>query len=153
MLVNNDPETMHYYYTKTIENEKVIEANAKYWSFNLDKTLKSLVILFNFNFQEIAERLQSLMPKKIELLEEEIKRHWAFLHAARCLRMDVDDDYYRVTKEKFPDENIINIIKEVPKIAEKEEKIRLEKENEKFINERFNLISFKEDKKQPNEKK
>jgi hypothetical protein len=142
MLVNNDPETMLYYYTKTVENEKVLEGNGKYWSLNLDQTLKTLVVLYNFNFHEIAEKLQSLMPKNIEPLEEEIKRHWAFLHAARCLRIYVDEEYYTSMREKLPDSNIK--LPNIKKISDSEEqdKKRLEKENDKYINERFNLISL-----------
>jgi hypothetical protein len=145
MLVNNDPETMLYYYTKTVENEKVLEGNGKYWSVNLDQILKTLVVLYNFNFHQIEEKLESLMPKNIELLEEEIKRHWAFLHAARCLRITVNEEYYTSMREKLPDSNIIH--PKIKKISDSEEqnKKRLEKENEKYINERFNLISLNDE--------
>jgi len=83
-------------FNKTIKNYDVIESNITLWTPYLDNYLRELVLLFNFNFNEIATRFQDLiaLPYKYDFSEEEVSRHWAFLHASRELRMSINEEYY-----------------------------------------------------------
>ena len=60
------------------------------------------VIIYNFNFSIIAEKFQELIafPLKYDFTEDEIRKHWAFLHAARQLDIEIDNAYYNELKEK-----------------------------------------------------
>ena len=143
MLHNNESDTMKYYYKNTVENEKVLEGNGKIWNSQLDKTLREIVVVYNFNFAAIAEIFKNLFGKKIDRPEEEIKRHWAFLHAARHVNLTVNEEYYKQIRKNFLEdddvrtEKVLDIIKN-----EEEEKIKMQRENEKFRNDRFNLITL-----------
>ena len=92
-------------YNKTLKNNEVIESNITLWTPHLDNYLRDLVLLFNFNFNDIANKFQEIiaLPYKYDFSDEEVARHWAFLHSARELKVVVDEDYYdqlRINREK-----------------------------------------------------
>src|SRR5574343_307689 len=94
MIRNND--RVVYLSKKIIKNQNIVDSNEKLWTYFLDNTLRTYVIIYNFNFNEIAKKFQDLIsyPLKMEFTEDEIKKHWSFLHAARVLNIEIDDEYY-----------------------------------------------------------
>jgi hypothetical protein len=139
-----DSESMDYFCKKTVENEKILESNGKLWTTALDMQLKEFVILYNFNFYDIASRFHNFISekKRYDFTEDEIRRHWAFIHAARYLNITVDEDYYQRMSTKYKVEEIRKkkITPEEEKNKELEEK-KIQKEIEKMRYERFNLIT------------
>ena len=91
-------ESFHFFpiTNKVLLSEKVIEGNINLWTTHLDECLKEFVILYNFNFFNIATKFHSFIsfPYKYDFSEDEVRRHWAFLHAARIKKMTIDEDYY-----------------------------------------------------------
>ena len=87
-----------------IQNENVIKANKTLWSEYKDKLLKQIVIMMNFDFAEIAKKFDKICKveknKKTEddneniYNENELRRHYAFLHAMRILGKEVNSVYY-----------------------------------------------------------
>jgi hypothetical protein len=147
MIEKIDDERMNYVCNKILENKKILDSNGKLWTTFLDIQLKEFVILYNFNFYEVANRFHDFMSmhKKYEFTEDEIRRHWSFLHAARYLNLQVDDEYYKARKINMrEEEDEIKKEKERDqrrkKELEEEEKTR--KEIEKYRYERFNLITI-----------
>ena len=138
----NDPELMDYYYKKIVNNEDVMKANGRLWSLSLDQQLREQVVLYNFNFKIVSENLQNF--QNIDNIEEEIKRHWAFLHSARHIHLLVNEDYYKSMRDKYPEEKPSFSNEEEILIKELEEKKRIEIESYKYVKERFNLISLDE---------
>jgi hypothetical protein len=148
-----DPERMNYFCKKTIENEKVLESNGKLWSTELDRQLKEFVILYNFNFYEVANRFHSFLSekKKYEFTEDEIRRHWAFIHSARYLNISLDETYYEAQRTKYKVEEIRK--KKVTPEEEKQidlEKKRINEKIEQMRYDRFNLISVRPDSNEDN---
>ena len=139
-----DPERMNYFCTKTMENEKILESNGKIWTIELDKQLTEFVILYNFNFYEVANRFHNFLSqnRKYEFTEDEIRRHWAFIHAARFLDKPIDETYYEGKRVKYKVEEIRKkqVNPEEEKHKEQEQK-RIDKEIEKMRYDRFNLIT------------
>lgn len=87
-----------------IQNENVIKANKTLWNEYKDKLLKQIVIMMNFDFAEIAKKFDNICKiekkKKTEddsepiYNENELRRHYAFLHAMRTLGKEVNSAYY-----------------------------------------------------------
>jgi len=105
--MNYDKKQLERIYNKTIKNDEVVESNVTIWTTDLDNYLRELVLLYNFNFYDIAEKFQEIiaLPYKYDFSDEEVARHWAFLHAARELRLLIDDEYYkqlRINRPKKP---------------------------------------------------
>lgn len=158
MLETVNKERMTYTCNKIIENQKIIENNAKFWTFYLDNQLKQFVILYNFNFFEVANRFHGFisMKNKYEFNENEIRRHWSFLHAMRYLNKPVDNEYYTEIKKKFKIEEELREQKIIDEESRRTEDIREKKRKEeedeikrnqeiiqKLKYERFNLITIK----------
>lgn len=139
-----DSESMNYFCKKTVENEKILESNGKLWTTALDMQLKEFVILYNFNFYDIANRFHNFISekKRYEFTEDEIRRHWAFIHATRYLNISIDEEYYERMRLKYKVEDIAKkkITPEEEKNKEVEDK-KIQKEIEKMRYERFNLIT------------
>lgn len=157
MLETVDKERMNYICNKIIDNEKIIENNAKFWTLYLDNQLREFVILYNFNFFEVASRFHGFISidNRYEFNENEIRRHWSFLHSMRYLNKTVDNDYYTQLKKKFMIEEEIKekkIIDEENRIREEDrdrKKREEEEENKRNMEsiqkvkyERFNLITI-----------
>jgi hypothetical protein len=166
MLETVDKERMTYTCNKIVENPKIIENNAKFWTLYLDNQLKEFVILYNFNFFEVANRFHGYISieNRYNFNENEIRRHWSFLHSMRYLNRPVDNEYYTEIKKKFKIEEELReqkvIDEESPKREETREKKRKEEEEEikrnleiiqKLKYERFNLITIDTNVPQSNE--
>lgn len=161
MIEEVDKDRMIYMCKKTVENQKILESNAKLWTEFLDNQLKDFVILYNFNFYEVANRFHEFIsfPHKYEFNEDEIRRHWAFIHAGRYLKMTVDEDYYDALKVKYKiylQEKKIEIDQSEIKEKELAQEIQRQKEIDKIKYERYNLITVlppgeKEEPKKDNE--
>ncbi len=101
LKMNNSDE--YYDITnKLLQSEKVIEGNINLWTTYLDECLTDFVILYNFNFFDIASKFHNFIsfPYKYEFSEDEVKRHWAFLHAARVKNITIDEDYYELIRSR-----------------------------------------------------
>lgn len=145
-----DHERMNYVCTKIMENEKILQSNGRLWTLFLDNKLKEFVILYNFNFFEVANRFHQFISinKKYEFNEDEMRRHWAFIHAARYLNITIDEDYYDDMRQKYKVQEEVKkkkIDPEEVKKKELEEKVKNQKEIEKLKYERFNLITINPD--------
>jgi hypothetical protein len=132
-------------FTNILENENFLFGNYRLWSVDLDIWLKDWVIIYNFNFPKIAEKFQDTIgfPLKYDYTEDEIRKHWAFIHAARSLGKEIDSRYYDELKIKYKSE-----FDKKQKHLE-EEKLKALEEEEKDDFEFFG----KSDKRQGNEKK
>jgi len=151
----NNSEEYFELANKILHSEKVIEGNINLWTTYLDECLKQFVILCNFNFFDIASKFHSFIsfPYKYDFSEDEIRRHWAFLHAARVKKITIDEDYYTLIrsrknllitikekeKEKslICDENLSNIninvnVNNTQEESEEEKEIRLQKEKDRL---------------------
>ena len=157
MLETVDKNKMNYTCNKIVENEKIIENNAKFWTLYLDNQLKEFVILYNFNFFEVANRFHGFISidKRYEFNENEIRRHWSFLHAMRYLNFPVDNEYYLQLKKRFNIEEEMKVkqvieeenrrkeeLKEKKRREEEEEEKRNQENIQKVKYERFNLITI-----------
>ena len=93
MIGNINEENMNFWCNRTINNVSIQISNSKIWTFFLDNKLRDFVIEYNFNFADIANRFQEFIayPYKYDFTEEEIRKHWAFLHSSRYLKKDIDD--------------------------------------------------------------
>ena len=87
---------------KILMSDKVIHGNIYLWTTYLDECLKEFVLLYNFNFFNIATKFHSFIsfPYKYDFSEDEIRRHWAFLHAARVRGVIIDEDYYNLYRSR-----------------------------------------------------
>lgn len=157
MLETVDRSKMNYICNKIVENEKIIENNAKFWTLYLDNQLREFVILYNFNFFEVANRFHGFISidKRYEFNENEIRRHWSFLHSMRYLNLVVDNDYYSQLKKRFNIEEEMKVkqvieeenrrkeeLKEKKRRDEEEEEKRNQDNIQKVKYERFNLITI-----------
>jgi len=143
MIEHVDEERMNYVCNKILENKAIQASNSQIWTAFLDDQLREFVVQYNFNFFEVANRFHDFIafPYKYDFSEDEIRRHWSFLHACRYLEIEIDDEYYdklkaRAKEEEKENENI-----------KKEESLDLEKEKkemEKYKAARFNLIDISE---------
>jgi hypothetical protein len=99
-------ERANQLFNKILENENFLFSNYKLWSSDLDIWLKDWVIIYNFNFSKIADKFQDTIgyPLKYDYTEEEVRKHWAFLHAARSLGVDITETYYDDIKKKYKKE-------------------------------------------------
>jgi len=146
-----DHERMTYVCNNIMENKKILVNNAKLWSVFLDNQLTEFVILYNFNFYQVSNRFQDFisMNKKYDFSEDEIRRHWSFIHAARYLNIPIDDKYYDNIKSNYKNEeneknNLIecNLRQEEKRKKDQEEHQKLLNNMEKYKYERFNLITI-----------
>lgn len=149
MFEHVDETRMKYICNKIIDNKAIQTSNSSIWTAFLDEQLKDFVVQYNFNFFEVANRFHDFIafPYKYDFSEDEIRRHWSFLHACRYLAIEIDDEYYEKLKATAKQQE-----KEANTEKEKaEDQIDLEKdkrEMEKFKAERFNLIDIGEGKKE-----
>ena len=141
MIENLDEERMNYICNKTLENRSVQMSNSKIWTHFLDNQLRDFVIEYNFNYYEIANRFHEFIayPFKYDFSEEEIRRHWAFLHSCRFLGKEIDDDYYDALKANS---KIFAQEEEDLAIQEKIDFEKDQKEQEKIRVERFSMIDI-----------
>ncbi len=143
-----DHERMNYVCNKILENDKILQGNKKLWTVFLDRQLYEFVILYNFDFYEVANRFHDFiqMHKKYDFTEAEIRRHWSFLHAARYLGLNIDDKYYSKLRESFKAEEEERKKKEEEReqmrIKQEEDDKKTQKDIEKYKYERFNLITI-----------
>ena len=144
LMADEIMDRSNYIFKKIISNEKIVYSNYKIWNYDYDKWLMDYVIIFNFNFDIIAEKFQEIIafPLKYDFTEEEIRRHWAFLHAARKLNIEIDNAYYNELKEKN------DSLKEKEKLIEEEniKDIQKELDLEKINAERFEFSLGKKNK-------
>jgi hypothetical protein len=143
MFEHVDDNRMKYICNKIIDNKAIFLSNSRIWTAFLDDQVRDFVVQYNFNFFEVANRFHDFIafPYKYDFSEDEIRRHWSFLHACRYLGIEIDDEYYDKLKTRAKE-----VEKEVNSSKEKvEDEIDLEKEKreiEKFKAERFNLIDM-----------
>lgn len=137
-------ERVNNMFNKIISNETINYSNYKLWSVDRDRWLKDYVIIFNFNFKSIADKFQEVIafPLKYDYTEDEVRKHWMFLHAARELNIEVDNHFYNQLKEKnahfvekekeIEEENIKEIQKQIDleKIKAERFEFSLGKKNE-----------------------
>lgn len=140
-LEHVDESRMKYICNKIIENRLIQISNSSIWTAFLDDQLREFVIQYNFNFFEVANRFHEFIafPYKYDFSEDEIRRHWSFLHACRYLNKEIDDEYYDKLKARAKEES-----KEQEKLVV-EDHLDLEKEQkeiEKYRAQRFNLIEI-----------
>lgn len=141
MFEHVDESRMKYICNKIVDNKAILLSNSNIWTAFLDEQLKDFVVQYNFNFFEVANRFHDFIafPYKYDFSEDEIRRHWSFLHACRYLGTEIDDEYYDKLKARAKVEEKEACIKQ------KEDELDLEKEKkdmEKFKAERFNLIDM-----------
>ena len=117
----NSNERIKYACEHIITNEKVIESNRTLWGVYKDKLLKEIVLMMNFDFSKIAERFDKVCRNEKIIIngeeqetkynENELRRHFGFLHAMSVLGKEVNSDYYeRIQKEnKEQKEEILTI--------------------------------------------
>jgi hypothetical protein len=131
MKIEIEEERANQICKNLLENENIVLSNYKLWSSDLDDWLKDWVIIFNFNFSKIAERFQDTIsyPLKYDYTEDQIRKHWAFIHAARSLEIPIDYSYYDDLKKSKDVFNDKEKLREEEKIKELEKEI----ESEKFI--------------------
>ncbi len=142
MLEHVNESKMKYVCNKIFENKAILSSNSRIWTGFLDDKLRDYVVEYNYNFFEVANRFHDFIafPYKYDFAEDEIRRHWSFLHACRYLGIEIDDEYYDKLKSKAKEEE-----KEASVNQPKEDELDLEKEKremEKFKAERFNLIDM-----------
>ena len=152
-----DEENMIFQCNRTLNNKTIQISNSKIWTYFLDNQLRDFVIEYNFNFADIANRFQEFIayPYKYDFTEEEIRKHWAFMHSSRYLKKDIDDEFYdnlkkNYTESKLKDEEEDMIIAEqidFEKECAEQERIRKERE-QKYVNE--NNIKKEKEKKDGN---
>jgi len=155
-MENIDKENMDFYCNRIINNSSILISNSKIWTFFLDNKLRDFVIEYNFNFADIANRFQEFIayPYKYDFTEEEIRKHWAFLHSCRYFNRDIDEDFYDSHKANYnqlaeEEENLIIQEKiDFEKELKEQEKLRREEEqkriNENNIKEKKNKINKEE---------
>ncbi len=142
MFEHVDEKKMKYVCNKILENSAIKMSNSKIWTSFLDCQLNEFVIEYNFNFFEVANRFHDFIafPYKYDFSEEEIRRHWSFLHACRHLGIEIDDEYYDKLKANAKEEEKENKLK-----AEEVFDLEREKRNmDKYKAERYNLIDMGE---------
>ena len=148
MFDEKNSERMNYMCKKIMENGKILENNGKIWTYFLDNQLKEYLIQYNFNFFDTANRFHEFIafPYKYDFTEEAVRRHWAFLHAARYLGITIEEEYYDALKRRVTVP--VAIGKEKANIDEEsidrqsEENITRQKEIQKFKKERYNMITM-----------
>ena len=83
-----------------INNENVLKSNATIWDTFKDNILKQMVLIFNFDFNEISKSFEKFFKivhknddEKYNFVynPNECRRHWGFLHAMRELNKNVDE--------------------------------------------------------------
>ena len=86
-----------------VENETIKKANAKLWTPYLDRKLNEYVVVYNFNYYEIANKFQDIiiLPIKYDFTEEEIRKHWSFLYCCRKINFVPEETYYSNLKNKY----------------------------------------------------
>lgn len=149
MFEHVDEEKMKYVCNKILENRAIQISNSQIWTAFLDEQLREFVVQYNFNFFEVANRFHDFIafPYKYDFSEDEIRRHWSFLHACRYLGIEIDDDYYDKLKARAKEEEKENKMK-----AEDELDLEKEKRNmDKYKAERFNLIDMGDNPKKVND--
>lgn len=136
MIVSIDKEKMNFMCNRTMNKTYIQISNSKIWTYFLDNKLKDFVIEYNFNFADIANRFQEFIayPYKYDFTEEEIRRHWAFLHSCRYLGKEIDEDFYDTQKKNFShlaqeeEDLIISEKIDFEKEQKEQEKIRRERD-------------------------
>ncbi len=146
-MENIDKENMDFYCNRIFNNNSIQISNSKIWTYFLDNKLRDFVIEYNFNFADIANRFQEFIayPYKYDFTEEEIRKHWAFLHSCRYLNKDIYEDFYDSQKANYnqlaeEEENLIIQEKiDFEKEQKEQEKLRREKD-QKYINENNKVV-------------
>ena len=139
MIEHVDESRMKYICDKIMQNRAIQISNSTIWTGFLDEQLKDFVIFYNFNFFEVANRFHEFIafPFKYDFSENEIRRHWSFLHAARYLNLEIDGEYYdklkaRAVAETDKENHLF--------VDENYDPDKDKREMEKYKAERFNLI-------------
>lgn len=110
----NSNERIQYACEHIIINEKVIESNKTLWNVYKDKLLKEIVIMMNFDFTKIAQRFDKVCKNEKLIIngeeqetkydENELRRHFGFLHAMSVLGKEVNSDYYESLQNEKKDQ-------------------------------------------------
>ena len=110
-------EKIFYVCEKIINNENVLKANATIWDTFKDNILKQMVLIFNFDFNEISKSFEKFFKivhknddEKYNFVynPNECRRHWGFLHAMRLLNKNVDENYYINVQNVYQKEKNVN---------------------------------------------
>lgn len=94
-----------------IENEEIKKANSKLWTPYLDRKLHEYMVIYNFNYYEIANKFHEIivLPIRYDFTEDEIRRHWSFLYCCRMVGFVPEETYYSNLKNKYKDLKITEL--------------------------------------------